>query len=165
MFLQGPVRETRFVPVPKPPSDATGRLVYGYAVEPPMVERVLREGGIWERKTNFQEKVYVFWGACFAEVRPTSEPTGLHMELRRDIDDYNKETLRGYVIAIAREWTKVVHKKELVRFEGVSADGRRTPVVEGALGCCNLSCVPFLIIVRYLLREHLWNYCEVAITA
>ncbi len=50
-------------------------------------------------------------------------------------------------------------------FEGVSADGRRTPVVEGALGCCNLSCVPFLIIVRYLLREHLWNYCEVAITA
>ncbi len=89
--------------------------MYGYAVDPPVVERVLREG-VGERETNFQDKVGIFFGECRAKVTP-SEHTELQLELRRDIDDYDEDTLRGYVIVIAKKRTKVVHKKELARLK------------------------------------------------
>lgn len=97
----------------------TEKLAYGYLVEHPMVETVLRKE-LGEMETNEQEKVSIFIEGCREAISPILWPSGLKFELRGDIDDseYNEDTLRGFLILVANRQTRAMPpKEELARLE------------------------------------------------
>ncbi|KLO09191.1 hypothetical protein SCHPADRAFT_907955 [Schizopora paradoxa] len=104
---------------PEPPAGKEGKLAYGYLIEHPMAEIVLRKE-IGNRKTDLSQKVGVFKDGCQAAITPKLWPGGLKFQLRADIEeeDYNPETMRGYLILVANLKTRVIPpKEELAKLE------------------------------------------------
>ncbi|KLO09198.1 hypothetical protein SCHPADRAFT_576764 [Schizopora paradoxa] len=98
---------------PEPPASMAGNLAYGYLVEHPMVETVVRKC-LGERQLSFPGKLGVFKAACRYIVSRHLWPEGLALRLRADIheSEYVKETLRGYLILVATQESRVMARLE-----------------------------------------------------
>ena len=90
-----------------------GKLAYGYLVEHPMVEVVMRKV-LGDEKPDFRQKCGIFKLMCRAAVKPKLWPEGLEFKFRADLRDneYDKETLRGFLILVANQDTKLMPPKE-----------------------------------------------------
>ncbi|KLO09218.1 hypothetical protein SCHPADRAFT_577503 [Schizopora paradoxa] len=97
---------------PAPPSDLSGRLAFGYTVEPAVTRKHFSRMLGDEKTTTFQERYSAFRFACEAAVSFISDPNGPKFWLRRDIEEYDNETLSDYFIAVATDDSRVMLPKE-----------------------------------------------------
>ncbi|KLO09196.1 hypothetical protein SCHPADRAFT_907963 [Schizopora paradoxa] len=97
-------REPEYAPerhvAPERPPNMKGKLAYGYKIDPVKADKTIRRATGKKVQLQAHEKVAIFWGLCRRVIPLTYGAEDMQLRPRRDIDDYDGESLYGHFAEI-----------------------------------------------------------------